>query len=128
MKRHQDEIIIILVYLLGMAWVILNRFFSVDILLCPTKLLFDIPCPGCGMTRAVNLLMSGDIGGALMMNPNIIIVAFLFVLAPLLLICQIFTKRNFIGRINYRLDTPLFLVPFMLFEVFVWIYNIYRGI
>lgn len=111
-----------------MAWVILNRFFNVNILVCPTKLLFGIPCPGCGITRAFNLLLNGEIKEAFMMNPNIFIVVFLIIIAPPLLICQIITKRDIVGNINNRLANPLFLVPFILFELFVWTYNIHRGI
>lgn len=128
MKRHQDEIIVIFIYLLGIVWLILNRFYHFDILLCPTKRLLGIPCPGCGMTRSANLLVCGDIWGALVMNPNIIIVVLLVIMAPILFSYQLFFKKDIIGNINHRLNTPLFLVPFILFEIVVWAYNIYRGI
>lgn len=35
---------------------------------CPTAKLFHIPCPGCGSTRAVRALLTGDFSGVLI-NP-----------------------------------------------------------
>jgi hypothetical protein len=36
---------------------------------CPFELLTGIPCPGCGMTRAVLCLISGNLSDALLYNP-----------------------------------------------------------
>jgi hypothetical protein len=35
---------------------------------CPTKALFDIPCPGCGTARMIASVVRGDLGGALRYN------------------------------------------------------------
>lgn len=32
---------------------------------CPIFVLFKIPCPGCGMTRAVSLIVKGQIAASL---------------------------------------------------------------
>jgi hypothetical protein len=45
--------------------------------MCPTALFFDVPCPGCGLTRATLALLRGDIGAALHFHPLV------FVLTPL---------------------------------------------
>jgi hypothetical protein len=37
---------------------------------CPFKLWLELDCPGCGVTRSVVLTMSGDLGGALALNPG----------------------------------------------------------
>jgi hypothetical protein len=36
---------------------------------CPMAALYHIPCPGCGMTRALRLLAAGDVGASLHMHP-----------------------------------------------------------
>jgi len=36
---------------------------------CPVAELLRVPCPGCGMTRAALALISGDVAGALRLQP-----------------------------------------------------------
>jgi hypothetical protein len=36
---------------------------------CPTALIFDIPCPGCGLTRATVAMLRGEMGAALHLHP-----------------------------------------------------------
>jgi len=36
---------------------------------CPLRMLVGIPCPACGMTRAVRLVVAGDFAGATHMHP-----------------------------------------------------------
>lgn len=128
MKQSRENLILIFIYLLGMTWFILNRYFGVDMVLCPTRLLFHVPCPGCGMTRALNLLLGGDVAGAVTMNPNVVIVVPIMFLAPLLLGVEMASKRPVIEQANRMLSRKWFLIPFALFELGVWGYNICRGI
>lgn len=50
-----------------------------DVPLCPTRLAFGVPCPGCGLTRATLALLRGDFAAVLRLHPLAPI------LAPLLL-------------------------------------------
>jgi hypothetical protein len=36
---------------------------------CPVATFLHEPCPGCGMTRAIRLLLRGDVAGSLRMHP-----------------------------------------------------------
>ncbi|MGN1042971.1 MAG: DUF2752 domain-containing protein [Christensenellales bacterium] len=47
---------------------------------CPFYLLFGIPCPGCGMTRAYLALFHGDIALAFSMHPLFWVVPFALIL------------------------------------------------
>ena len=54
--------------------------------ICPSRLLFGVNCPGCGMTRSVLLTLGGDLRGALTVNPaGPVLVAALILLAAQLL-------------------------------------------
>ena len=44
---------------------------------CPIRLVFGIPCPGCGVTRALVLLVKGDFVGAFKMHPFVYVVILL---------------------------------------------------
>lgn len=128
MKKPLDDYVIIAVYLCGLVWMILFCFFHVNILLCPTKMVFGIPCPGCGTTRAMGLLLNGNIKEAFFMNPNIIITLIMMIIVPPLLVMQFTTNKNYIDLINRKLNNPFFIVPFFLFEIIIWIYNLQRAI
>jgi len=53
---------------------------------CPSRLLFGMNCPGCGMTRSVLLTLGGDLRGAFNVNPaGPVFVAALLLLAAQLL-------------------------------------------
>ena len=54
--------------------------------ICPSRLLFGVNCPGCGMTRSVLLTLGGDLRSALSVNPaGPVLVAALVLLAAQLL-------------------------------------------
>jgi hypothetical protein len=46
--------------------------------ICPTALLFGLPCPGCGLTRATVALLHGDFAAAFRFHPLVIVLAPLF--------------------------------------------------
>jgi hypothetical protein len=56
-------------------------------IICPSRLLFGVNCPGCGMTRSVLLTLGGDLRGALHVNPAgpVLVVALVLLAAQLLL-------------------------------------------
>ena len=55
--------------------------------LCPSRLLFGVNCPGCGMTRSALLTLGGDLRGALSVNPAgpFLVVALILIAVQLLL-------------------------------------------
>jgi hypothetical protein len=51
---------------------------------CPVRLVFGVPCPTCGITRATRLVVHGELGAATRMHPLVwlavpVVVAFLAV-------------------------------------------------
>ena len=126
--NRKDVFILILVYLFGIVWIVLNKCLNLSITLCPTKILWGIPCPGCGITRAIKLCFEGDLWAAVLMNPNIILVWIILPIAPLILIIQLTTRKDYIARINAFLDKKVYLVIILIAEGSIWIYNIVRHI
>ena len=76
--------------------VLVNVFFHA---FCPMLLVTGIPCPGCGMTRAIVLLLSGHPAESLKMHP----------LAPLAVILFIY-----IGWNRYMIGKKSKTVPILL--------------
>ena len=48
----------------GVTHVLFDRF-------CPLQILFDFPCPGCGMTRALGLVLTGHFAAAWSLQPPV---------------------------------------------------------
>lgn len=57
MKRN----LFIIILIVGLALTL--SFFNIRA--CPIFILFKIPCPGCGLTRAVTLILKGEIKASL---------------------------------------------------------------
>ena len=49
---------------------------------CPLRALTGIPCPFCGGTTAAAQLGHGDVGGALLANPFVVVAGLALVVAP----------------------------------------------
>lgn len=89
--------------------------------ICPTRILFGIPCPGCGTTRAFWLLMQGKIAEATASNPIWIPIV---VLGIVFLINRHFvTSKTVSDRITYILKRAVVIVG-----VLCIIYYVYRMI
>lgn len=61
---------------------------------CIFKNLTSYPCPSCGTTRSVKMMLQGDFYDAMMMNPIGIIVGLVMVLAPLWLLFDTLAKKQ----------------------------------
>ena len=80
---------------------------------CPIKLVTGISCGGCGMTRAVKCLLSGDFGAAFHYHPLVLVFPVYFII----LFC-----KNKIGEKTFKTITQIFLL--LVFAVyFIRIFN-----
>ena len=75
---------------------------------CPLRATTGIPCPLCGMTRAVVAAVHGHLGASLAFNPGGIVVLVLAVVALL--------RPQLVAR--YKL--PLWLFAFVFGALWVW--------
>jgi hypothetical protein len=72
-----------LVFQVGLAFLLFYPVYTGadngDRSLCVSRMLTDIPCPGCGMGRGLFLLLRGHVSEAAWMNPFVFPVSALFV-------------------------------------------------
>ena len=86
------------------ALIVAASFFLLGGQLCIIKIVWGIPCPSCGLTRAYLRLFAGDISGAFFFHP-------LFFLPPLMVIAAFFIPpRTRAGRNIIIGASALFIV------------------
>lgn len=120
----------VIAYLAICLWIAITWFCEgqIAITVCPSKLIFHIPCPGCGVTRATMLVLHGQIKEALCLNPNVIFsIGFLFVY-PWIVLYDGFTGSKYLLNIYCSIDAllkrPIIFGLFGLAEIGIWIHNI----
>ncbi|MBQ8422860.1 MAG: DUF2752 domain-containing protein [Coprobacter sp.] len=119
-------------YLLILLWVT-YQFFSPEgiFIQCPSKLLYGIPCPGCGTTRACLMLIHGEFLNAMMMNPNCLLAMIYIGLTPILFLIDVTTKRASLYMIYLWIETKLHnkvLGTILCIEIAIAIRNMIMGI
>lgn len=103
-----------------------------NVIVCPSKLLYNLPCPGCGITRASILLMKGDFIDAIQLNPNVILVFVCLFTYPLLITCEMVMRKDLLRPTclyieNSLKKTPVIII-FAICEGLIWIHNYLCGI
>lgn len=99
---------------------------------CLIKQVTSLPCPSCGSTRAVILLIQGDIEKAFYTNPLGLFIAFTLIITPLWILSDLLsgTKSlfNFYIKTEHFLKNPKITIPLILMVLGNWIWNITKGL
>jgi hypothetical protein len=99
---------------------------------CLIKNVTGFPCPSCGTTRAVELLLQGKVRESLVANPFGILVTLIMVLVPFwILFDLIFKKETFYiyyKKIEETLKIKWLAAVLIALVILNWIWNIYKGI
>lgn len=63
-------------------------------LTCPSKKWLGLPCPGCGTTRSLLSILSGDLVVALRLNPFGFLALIFLIIAPLLIVYDLVANKQ----------------------------------
>lgn len=115
-----------LIYLFYNIHYIKNETFGV----CIIKNVTGYPCPSCGTTRAVILLMQGRIAESILLNPFGILVVITMTVFPIWVLTDIFFKKNtffkWYKETEATIRKPWIAVILILLVLLNWIWNIYK--
>lgn len=121
-------------YIIVITWlvVIATSEGLTNIVVCPSKLLYHIPCPGCGITRATIMGFRGDFFIAIKLNPNVVLSISFVITYPLLAIASLLSHKHLIPYtyklLDRKLKNKIVLCIVLLSELTIWICNIYNGV
>ncbi|MEN2718840.1 DUF2752 domain-containing protein [Capnocytophaga sputigena] len=126
---------ITLLCLASWGW-LLSHFLShrhdIGVAVCVIKNVTGYPCPSCGTTRSVVSFFEGHWLEALLINPLGVLAAIALVSIPLWLLCDLFLKKPTLYRSFITFERvfkrPQVYIPFFIFILLNWIWNIYKGL
>ena len=111
----------------GLLWVKLYSRLPISFI-CPFKAITHIPCPGCGGTRAVALLLEGQFFEALVTNPLSVVIFLFFCIAPIWTLIDGLTGKATLKEIlTKRWNNTALIITFSLILI-NWIWNIIKHV
>jgi hypothetical protein len=98
---------------------------------CIIKSVTGFPCPSCGTTRAVQLLLQGKMFESLAMNPFGILVTLIMTIVPFWILFDIVFKKESFYIAYKKMEKTIriqWLAAILILLVLLnWIWNIYKG-
>ena len=134
MSKNKLYLFIIAACLTGFSYLFysIHHSKSTSLSLCMVKNVTGYPCPSCGTTRAIQLLLKNNWMASLQMNPFGILVALLMVVLPLWIVLDTITKKETFFN-NYQkaeaiIRTKKLAIFLIILVIFNWIWNIKKGL
>jgi hypothetical protein len=97
---------------------------------CIIKNATGFPCPSCGTTRAVALLLKGQLIESVLVNPFGILVAIIMIIFPIWVLMDVVLKNETFLKVYKKSEVIIrkpWLAIVLLFLVLLnWIWNIYK--
>ncbi len=103
------------IVIVALCLIIINYIFGT---VCPVALIFGVPCPGCGMTRAAAALLHGQPGQAMSYNAAIYV--------WIMYVVYWFTDRYIFENKRKKLSTALLIIV-CLVTITYYVYRICMG-
>ncbi len=99
-----------------------------NIVICPARRLFHIPCPACGTTRAVFALIRGDVLGAFAYQPLMTLVVMFVGIGWGVNLVRLWCGKDVLCPVpcsGFR--AKLFWSAFLILLLLNWAYVLWRG-
>jgi hypothetical protein len=117
----------------GAAWLFLDHSLSGGATLCLFKSATDLPCPSCGTTRSLVVLLQGDLFQALSINPLGIVAAVGLIVVPLWISIDLFRSQDSFYRAfrsieNFLRSNRLAAAAGIVIIAGNWLWNIAKGL
>ena len=136
MSRNKLYLLLSAACTVGFIWLAIAYHRSVasenEIGVCLFKRLTNIPCPSCGSTRSVLLLLKGDVLGALSLNPFGVILMVILFCSPIWIIYDLIGRKATLFNSYITMERLLrqkwVALSVIILVVMNWVWNIYKGL
>jgi len=122
--------ILTLLYIIGVAWLLLNVVWPMGLVVCPLRSVTGVPCPACGTTRGLVHLLHGEPWQAVVSNPNVLLVAPAALVFTLSLVVGWLCRKPFAQQIYAQVQQILsrkrVFAAFVAWELCVWAFLLFR--
>ncbi|WP_409024889.1 DUF2752 domain-containing protein [Flavobacterium sp.] len=132
MTRNKLYSLLLIACLAGFIYLFYNihTLQSQTFRVCIIKNVTGFPCPSCGTTRAVTLILEGKFIESLLLNPFGILVAVVMTIFPFWILIDIILKKESFFRMYKKTEATIrkpWLASILILLVLLnWIWNIYK--
>ncbi len=132
MTKNKLYSVLLIACLAGIGYLFyqINSVQKEEFHVCLFKNVTGFPCPSCGTTRAIMLLLNGEFVKSMQLNPFGIVVVLLMGAIPLWILADIILKKDtfyyWYKKIETVIRKPIFATILILIVVLNWIWNIYK--
>lgn len=132
MTRNKLYSLLLIACLAGFIYLFYNihTLQSQTFRVCIIKNVTGFPCPSCGTTRAVTLILEGKFIESLLLNPFGILVAVVMTIFPFWILIDIILKKESFFRMYKKTEAtsrkPWLASILILLVLLNWIWNIYK--
>ena len=132
MTRNKLYSLLLIACSLGFVYLFYQIHASNDetVRVCIIKNATGYPCPSCGTTRAVTLILEGKIKESLFLNPFGILVAVIMTVCPIWVLTDIILKKATFYQVYKKgeamIRKPLIASVLILLVLLNWIWNLYK--
>ena len=132
MTRNKLYSLLLIAFLAGFIYLFytIHTLQSQTFRVCIIKNVTGYPCPSCGTTRAVTLLLKGRFIESLVLNPIGIVVTIIMIIFPIwILIDIIFKKETFYfwyKKAEGTIRKPWLASILIVLVLLNWIWNLYK--
>lgn len=132
MTRNKLYSLLLIACLTGFIYLFYNihTLQSQTFRVCIIKNVTSYPCPSCGTTRAVTLLLKGRILASLLLNPFGIIVTMIMTIFPIWILMDFFLKKEtfyfWYKKAEGTIRKPWLASILIVLVLLNWIWNIYK--
>ena len=132
MSRNKLYIVLLGLSLAGYVWIGWSVVAGTPNV-CLFKEVTHLPCPACGTTRSLLLLMNGHFTGSLLVNPFGIFIGAGLLIVPFWIGVDVFRKRDSFHRRYMLIERTLsekkwVFIPALAIVILNWCWNISKGL